>query len=87
MEISLSLDERIDELNHYKARFEDVQKREEDASNEILDLEAKLISKDAEYKEVLVHVDEYAHKLENSQRESNEYSCLLYTSPSPRDRG
>ena len=30
--------------------------------------------------------EEYLNKLENEQRKRLSYSCLLYTSPSPRDR-
>ena len=77
MEMSLSLNERIDEVNHYKQRLKSVQKQEQHSSNEILDLEAKLNVKDTEYKELMIRVEGCNYKLESSRRECNEYRVIV----------
>ena len=77
MELSLTLNDRLDEINHLKARAEDWNREEERATNEILSMEVRLKEKDSEYQELEKHVEECRYKIDASMKECDDYRSIV----------
>eukprot|EP00828_Plagiopyla_frontata_P048831 TRINITY_DN9515_c0_g1_i3.p1 TRINITY_DN9515_c0_g1~~TRINITY_DN9515_c0_g1_i3.p1 ORF type:complete len:454 (-),score=113.35 TRINITY_DN9515_c0_g1_i3:43-1404(-) len=88
-EVRKQIQEKEQELkdnSHWKDKFAQLQKITTDMKikqdNRIKGLQSHVLIKDTQVKQIKKEVDEKEEELKIKQK----YNCLLYTSPSPRDR-